>query len=176
MLNEITFNQEDDAELEKKSPTGECKELQFPEMEPDMLSEDQELIFSIPVVALEEMEPEKQPECCIYKVPQRLRGVKEEAYTPKLVSIGPYYYGQPNLKKMEDLKVRYFIEAINRTKKNLDDFTRCIRKIKYKKILHCEVIAIVIDSFSGLSYRVFLDLKIWSGSLSWSLVFWAVGG
>nr|POE61597.1 upf0481 protein [Quercus suber] len=130
--------------VEKKSPTGgkagkveERKELLFPEMEPDKLFEDQELILSIPALALEEMEPEKRPECCIYKVPQKLRKVKEEAYTPKLISIGPYHYGQENLKKMEDLKVRYFIEAVNQTKKNLDDFTTCIRKIKYKKILHC---------------------------------------
>ncbi|KAM3685462.1 hypothetical protein ACJW31_11G119500 [Castanea mollissima] len=106
-------------------------------MEPDKLFEDQELILSIPALALEEMEPEKRPECCIYKVPQKLRKVKEEAYTPKLISIGPYHYGQENLKKMEDLKVRYFIEAVNRTKKNLDDFTTCIQKIKYKNILHC---------------------------------------
>ncbi|XP_075646249.1 UPF0481 protein At3g47200-like isoform X1 [Castanea sativa] len=133
-------------QLEKKSPTGgkagkveerERKELPFPEMEPDKLFEDQELILSIPALALEEMEPEKRPECCIYKVPQKLRKVKEEAYTPKLISIGPYHYGQENLKKMEDLKVRYFIEAVNRTKKSLDDFTTCIRKIKYKNILHC---------------------------------------
>ncbi|KAM4081783.1 hypothetical protein ACJW30_11G118400 [Castanea mollissima] len=106
-------------------------------MEPDKLFEDQELILSIPALALEEMEPEKRPECCIYKVPQKLRKVKEEAYTPKLISIGPYHYGQENLKKMEDLKVSYFIEAVNRTKKNLDDFTTCIRKIKYKNILYC---------------------------------------
>ena len=106
-------------------------------MEPDKLSEDQELILSIPVLALEEMEPEKRPECCIYKVPQKLRKVKEEAYTPKLISIGPYHYGEKNLKKMEDLKVRYFNEAVNRTKKNQDDFTKRIREIGYKKILHC---------------------------------------
>ncbi|XP_023927733.1 UPF0481 protein At3g47200 [Quercus suber] len=101
------------------------------------MEEHQELILSIPVLALEEMEPEKWPECCIYKVPQKLRKVKEEAYTPKLISIGPYHHGQKKLKKMEDLKVRYFNEAVYRTRKNQDDFTRCIRKIEYKKILHC---------------------------------------
>ena len=100
------------------------------------MSEDQELILSIPVLALEEMEPKKPPECCIYKVPQKLRKVKEEAYTPKLISIGPYHYGEKNLKKMEDLKVRYFNEAVNRTQKNQADFTKRIRDIGYK-ILHC---------------------------------------
>ncbi|KAL0007627.1 hypothetical protein SO802_009129 [Lithocarpus litseifolius] len=101
------------------------------------MEEDQELILSIPVLALEEMEPEKRPECCIYKVPKKLRELNREAYTPKLISIGPYHYGQKNLKKMEDLKVRYFNEAAYRTKKNRDDFTRCIQKIEYKKIIHC---------------------------------------
>ncbi|KAK9998813.1 hypothetical protein SO802_018416 [Lithocarpus litseifolius] len=83
------------------------------------------------------MEPEKWLECCIYKVPQKLRKVKKDAYTPKLISIGPYHYGQENLKKMEDLKVRYFNEAVNQTKKNQADFTKCIREIGNKKILHC---------------------------------------
>nr|POF24345.1 hypothetical protein CFP56_27541 [Quercus suber] len=43
------------------------------------------------------------------------------------------------MKKMEDLKVRYFNEAVNQTKRNQDDFTKRIREIGYKKILHCYV-------------------------------------
>ena len=36
------------------------------------------------------MEPIRRPECCIYRVPPRLRQVNEEAYTPMLISIGPF--------------------------------------------------------------------------------------
>ncbi|KAL0007621.1 hypothetical protein SO802_009123 [Lithocarpus litseifolius] len=81
--------------LEKKSPkSGKagkveergCKELLFPEMELDKLSEDQELILSIPVLALEEMEPEKRPGCCIYKVPQELCKFRKSA----LLEICPF--------------------------------------------------------------------------------------
>ena len=48
------------------------------------LVEREEIFIDIP----EDMEHvEWHNKCCIYKVPNRLRMVKEEAYTPKLISI-----------------------------------------------------------------------------------------
>ncbi|XP_031261070.1 putative UPF0481 protein At3g02645 [Pistacia vera] len=46
-------------------------------------------------------------ECCIHKVPRNLREVNPEAYTPQLVSIGPYHHGQNALADMENHKRRY---------------------------------------------------------------------
>ncbi|KAL4599798.1 hypothetical protein ACB092_11G152600 [Castanea dentata] len=53
-----------------------------------------------------DLEPDKQPECCIYRVPRNLRNLNEDAYTPKEISIGPFHHGKENLKKKEELKLR----------------------------------------------------------------------
>jgi hypothetical protein len=39
--------------------------------------------------------------CCIYKVPQKIRKLNQEAYTPTIVSIGPFHYGDKRLESME---------------------------------------------------------------------------
>ncbi|KAM4072230.1 hypothetical protein ACB094_11G122000 [Castanea mollissima] len=46
-------------------------------------------------------DPNWGPECCIYKVPKRLSKVKEQAYTPKLISIGPVHHNKGELKDMQ---------------------------------------------------------------------------
>ncbi|XP_057467919.1 UPF0481 protein At3g47200-like [Actinidia eriantha] len=44
---------------------------------------------------------------CIYRVPERLRKVNVEAFTPRLVSIGPLHdRNKPHLQTMEDYKLR----------------------------------------------------------------------
>ena len=82
----------------------------------------EELIIDVPLV----MEPVQWRECCIYKVPKTLRQVKKEAYTPKLISIGPFHHGEKELRDeenenvpsdMEMLKVRYFKDFCYRTGK-----------------------------------------------------------
>ena len=85
----------------------------------------------------QQVEPEKRRACCIYKVPLKLRRVNEDAYTPKLISIGPYHHKRKNLKKMEDLKRRYFRDACDRTKKRPEDLSGRIQEHNYQKILHC---------------------------------------
>ncbi|XP_054816724.1 uncharacterized protein LOC129316364 isoform X2 [Prosopis cineraria] len=44
------------------------------------------------------------PTCCIYRVPLTIRHLNEEAYTPKVISIGPFHYGDPRLQDMEEHK------------------------------------------------------------------------
>nr|POE61593.1 upf0481 protein [Quercus suber] len=56
-------------------------------------------------------------ECCIYNVPKRLRMVKKEAYTPKLISIGPIHFENPELKDMKMLKQRYYEKFFHRPEK-----------------------------------------------------------
>ncbi|TXG67979.1 hypothetical protein EZV62_009254 [Acer yangbiense] len=56
------------------------------------------------------------PDCCIYKVSQHLRKINEEAYTPRLISIGPLHYAKEQLMGMENQKKRYwskFGERVN---------------------------------------------------------------
>ncbi|XP_045790933.1 UPF0481 protein At3g47200-like [Trifolium pratense] len=47
-------------------------------------------------------------ECSIYEVPPNLRKVKQEAYTPQLISIGPIHLGKEELQSMQQHKLRYF--------------------------------------------------------------------
>ncbi|XP_028802478.1 UPF0481 protein At3g47200-like [Neltuma alba] len=41
------------------------------------------------------------PLCCIYKVSPKIRLLKEEDYTPVIVSIGPFHHGDVRLQDME---------------------------------------------------------------------------
>ncbi|PQQ02478.1 UPF0481 protein [Prunus yedoensis var. nudiflora] len=51
--------------------------------------------------------PPLSSDCCIYKVPERLRHLSEKAYTPQLVAIGPLHNGKEGLKAMEEHKKSY---------------------------------------------------------------------
>jgi hypothetical protein len=76
------------------------------------------------------------PECCIYRVPKLLRKVNEEAYTPKLISIGPFHCNREELWEMEKLKQRYFKNFLNRTGKSQQDLRKIIEDDE-EKIRHC---------------------------------------
>ena len=66
------------------------------------VEECKELLIDIPWA----VSPSEWPECCLYRVPKQLRNVNEEAYTPKLVSIGPLHHGREELRDMEMQKLR----------------------------------------------------------------------
>ncbi|KAM4072235.1 hypothetical protein ACB094_11G122500 [Castanea mollissima] len=91
------------------------------------------------------MEPAWWPECCIYRTPKKLREVNKEAYTPKLISIGPFHYGgkeprdkdgERELREMEKLKVGYLKKFCNRTRKSQKEIARIIEENE-EKIRRC---------------------------------------
>ncbi|XP_024013735.1 UPF0481 protein At3g47200 isoform X1 [Eutrema salsugineum] len=45
--------------------------------------------------------------CCIFRVPERFAEVNPEAYKPKVVSIGPYHYGEKHLQMIQEHKPRF---------------------------------------------------------------------
>ncbi|KAI9083230.1 hypothetical protein K1719_034762 [Acacia pycnantha] len=71
-------------------------------------------------------------ECCIYRVPTKLRHLKEEAYTPQVVSIGPFHHGNERLQDMERHKpilFKRFTYRAERAGSSLDDlvgFVKCL--------------------------------------------------
>ncbi|XP_057972741.1 UPF0481 protein At3g47200-like [Malania oleifera] len=64
--------------------------------------------------------------CCIYRVPQKLRSINEAAYTPRIVSIGPFHHGNPQLRPMEGLKSRYLKEFCRKAINSLDDIKKIV--------------------------------------------------
>jgi hypothetical protein len=82
------------------------------------------------------MEPPLWPGCCIYRVPKNLRKINEEAYTPMLVSIGPFHHGLKELRDMEKHKLRYFKDFLYRSGKSQEDLLKIIQDNEVK-IRHC---------------------------------------
>ncbi|KAJ4722916.1 hypothetical protein OWV82_006347 [Melia azedarach] len=54
------------------------------------------------------------PERCIFKVHHQLRSVNEEAYEPEMLAIGPYHRGKNRLQVMEEHKLRYLRQLLER--------------------------------------------------------------
>ncbi|XP_047340845.1 UPF0481 protein At3g47200-like [Impatiens glandulifera] len=54
-------------------------------------------------------------ERCIFRVPEALRYGNEEFYEPKVIAIGPYHRGKPGLAFMEEQKIRYLQNILQRT-------------------------------------------------------------
>ncbi|KAK9204261.1 hypothetical protein WN943_014519 [Citrus x changshan-huyou] len=67
-------------------------------------------------------------ECSIYRVPERKRCLHPRDYTPKMVSIGPFHYGKPELKAMEEQKERYLKCFLQRTKARLASFLEFVKQ------------------------------------------------
>ncbi|XP_059439909.1 UPF0481 protein At3g47200-like [Corylus avellana] len=80
--------------------------------------------------------PAEWPECCIYRVPKKLRMVNEEAYTPKLVSIGPFHHHINGSTDMEMHKMRYLKDFFDQTERSQEGFLKIIKDNEVK-IRHC---------------------------------------
>ncbi|KAF5819734.1 hypothetical protein HanRHA438_Chr02g0092151 [Helianthus annuus] len=58
--------------------------------------------------------------CCIFRVPPSLLEINKEAYQPRIVSIGPYHYGNKHLEMIQEHKWRFLNDMITRnTSKSL---------------------------------------------------------
>ncbi|KAK2666035.1 hypothetical protein Ddye_004609 [Dipteronia dyeriana] len=75
-------------------------------------------------------------DCCIYQVPPKIRMLNETLYTPKMVSIGPLHHGRAQLKPMQEHKLRYFQQFLQRTCVSTKDFLKFI-KCKETDLRNC---------------------------------------
>ncbi|KAL6296634.1 hypothetical protein ACE6H2_004776 [Prunus campanulata] len=86
--------------------------------------------------------------CCIYRVPTRLLDVKEKAYTPGVVSIGPFHHGQKALKAMEEHKMRYLQDFLRRTNVSMEDLIKRISNQEARvRSCYAETIEFSVDEF-----------------------------
>ncbi|PON70891.1 hypothetical protein TorRG33x02_255790 [Trema orientale] len=79
-----------------------------------------------------------ETECLIHRVPRKLRKVNESAYTPQLVSIGPFHHGNNgDLREMESLKEKYYDDFRKRSEKiKKSDLEKAINEC-YEKLPNC---------------------------------------
>ncbi|KAI8012104.1 UPF0481 protein [Camellia lanceoleosa] len=66
-------------------------------------------------------------ECCIFKVRDPLRNQSKEAYEPEVVVIGPYHHGEDKLKPMEDHKLRYLQQFLERNGTSVEKYIVAMR-------------------------------------------------
>ncbi|KAF5938978.1 hypothetical protein HYC85_023237 [Camellia sinensis] len=108
------------------------------------------------------------PECCIYKVPKKLKKINEEAYTPLRVSIGPLHHGKEGLEDMEEHKLRYFNDFMWRSGKSLEELVKIMEEME-KEIRDCYLEPINLESENFLeiilvdaAFIVVFLLKCWT--------------
>ncbi|CAN6231082.1 unnamed protein product [Urochloa humidicola] len=69
----------------------------------------------------------------IFRVPAHVRDANKELYEPRLVSIGPYYRGQPALRAMEQHKWRYLHELLaHYPSASLSGCVRAVREVAHR--------------------------------------------
>lgn len=79
----------------------------------------QEKLMSLPTLS---------SECCIFRVPEKLRHSHEEAYMPRVVAIGPYHRHSQSVMQMEDHKLRYLQSFLGHNQNcRLEDYIKRIR-------------------------------------------------
>ncbi|XP_050263333.1 UPF0481 protein At3g47200-like [Quercus robur] len=85
------------------------------------------------------------PTCLIYKVPYHLRKWNKEAYTPQVISIGPYHHDKEKFQTMEKHKESYFRRFMERAEINLEVLVSTLRKME-NRIRCCYVETVPFDS------------------------------
>ncbi|KAG7944557.1 hypothetical protein I3843_15G108000 [Carya illinoinensis] len=73
---------------------------------------------------------------CIYKVPEDIRKSNPEAYTPQVISIGPFHRTNKTLQAMEEFKLRYLESFRDRAETKLEDIVSTIKGAE-KSVREC---------------------------------------
>uniref|UniRef100_A0A5B7B9U0 Uncharacterized protein n=1 Tax=Davidia involucrata TaxID=16924 RepID=A0A5B7B9U0_DAVIN len=94
---------------------------------------------------------------CIYIVPEKFRKVNEEAYTPRLVSIGPLHHGRIHLQAMEDYKLRCLHGFLNRFVVVLDDVIKVATELERSVRQHYQSITETESSCGVFTEMILLD-------------------
>ncbi|KAI7996270.1 UPF0481 protein [Camellia lanceoleosa] len=80
---------------------------------------------------------EREASPCIFRVHQGLRNANEKAYTPILVSIGPYHHGDDKLLPMEKYKKRYLELLLQRNKhQTIEDYLGFMTTLEGRARMH----------------------------------------
>ncbi|KAK2998168.1 hypothetical protein RJ639_023507 [Escallonia herrerae] len=94
---------------------------------------------------------------CIYKVPDKLRKMNEEAYRPRLVSVGPFHQGRPHLQPMERYKWRCVKKFLQRVHSDIAGVARIAWEME------SSVRASYGDTFDNFSSQAFSEMIMLDG-------------
>ncbi|KAG7968305.1 hypothetical protein I3843_08G148100 [Carya illinoinensis] len=83
--------------------------------------------------------------CCIYRIPTCVRKMNEEAYTPEVISIGPFHHGSKRLEPMEKLKLTYFQRFLQQIDFNVEILVNAI-KLHEESVRGCYAESIKLSS------------------------------
>ncbi|KAI9087087.1 hypothetical protein K1719_030922 [Acacia pycnantha] len=99
----------------------------IPEDRPSV--EDDQVIIDIKEMIKDCGDGVLSPKCCIYRVPTVVRHLKEEAYTPQVVSIGPFHHGNEMLQDMERHKPIFFKRFTQRFDSSWHDLVPFVKRL-----------------------------------------------
>jgi hypothetical protein len=123
---------------------------------------------------LERLKPLSSPKCFIYKVPDPLRKLNKEAYTPQVISVGPFHHSGEKLRTMEKYKVRYLKEFVEHVKISLENLVHAIEDSE-ESIRQCYAKIIPLSRYDFLkmipmdaSFIVELFVRNWRGGYAWT--------
>ncbi|KAI9126971.1 hypothetical protein K1719_001530 [Acacia pycnantha] len=74
--------------------------------------------------------------CCIYRVPDHIRRLNKDSFTPNVVSIGPFHYAHPRLQNMEKYKLLYLDQFCQIISVSLDTLVSFVEDIEPNIRLH----------------------------------------
>ncbi|KAI7979358.1 UPF0481 protein [Camellia lanceoleosa] len=88
-------------------------------------------------------------ECCIFRMYDDLRRQNEKAYEPSIVAIGPYHRGKAKLQRMEEYKLWYLQQLLNREKnKSVNEYIMAIKELEERaRNCYAETIPLESDEF-----------------------------
>ncbi|MQL87526.1 hypothetical protein Taro_020067 [Colocasia esculenta] len=73
--------------------------------------------------------PEEEQQPWIWRVHPSIRAQEDDAYGPKLVSIGPFHHGEESLLPMEQIKLMYLKKLLSRcAENNISNYIRVVRE------------------------------------------------
>ncbi|RVW81646.1 UPF0481 protein [Vitis vinifera] len=88
-------------------------------------------------------------QCCIYRVPDTLRRVNEEAFVPRILSIGPVHHGKKRLRDMEGHKWQYLKALLQRKPGTMvERYVKAMRELEARtRGCYAEIIKFDSDEF-----------------------------
>ena len=109
----------ENTESQKEENTSNEKKIQY------------EGLVSALEIMIERPETSFSFKCRIKRIPDHLRKVNEQAYTPMIISIGPFHHHfDKKLQSMEKFKVRYLKSFIARANTNMKNLVSTIREME----------------------------------------------